>query len=370
MATPKMADSDSDVSSDVLIASPQPVVMNDLNWDNPFSNDDQPALLQGAGLRCELKRFDCLFNARGDKLRLPMGSSSSINHERDPAVTSALVLTKHWNRDKELEYTELEIKSPHMKAALKAVVPMYRHLQISARHIVLRNEPHCVFHYRQEIQEYGSKLQNNEAAKHVLFLLQYMWRELSAEMFTFYSNIENPDGPATSDYQSLWMVFKPDDLIFVRPPNTSKDDRILKFISMDRCRCSHPFCWKDHWTVIAMHIDYDGNSFGHSLESFRIKRFEGFREVHRISVFPLRFHERAAEVRDRLIRRGKEFCHLEGINYREYDGVAELLSDHRDLSILGDDDYFAIQSTMVGFGCPLFSLLIVFYASNTSTTYR
>jgi len=341
-----MADSDSDNDSS-SVASPQPVVMNDLNWNVPFANEDQLDLLKGAGLQCELKRYDCLFNALGDKMRLPMGSSKSINHDRDDSPASALVLTKHWNKDKELEYTELEIKSPHIKAALKAVVPMYRDFQILAKHIVLRNEPQCVFHFREELQQYGSRLQDGEAAKHILFLLQYMWRELSAEIFTFYNTIGNPDAPATSEFQSLWMAFRPDDLIFVRPSSVFEEDFVLKFTSMDRCRCGNPLCWRDHWTICGKYIDYDGNIFGYESHSIRIKRFEGCRPLHGLPAFPLRFHPEASELRDRLIDRGKKFCGLHGMNYREYEGVAELLSDNRSLSLLGEEEYYPRRPTLV-----------------------
>ncbi|KAK4207662.1 p-loop containing nucleoside triphosphate hydrolase [Rhypophila decipiens] len=321
--------------------------MNDLDWGVQYDTGQSPALLQGAGLECELKRFDSLFNARGDKFRLPMGTSHIINHERDDSASSALVLTKHWNKDKELDFTELEIKSPYIKAALKAVVPQYKDFQIQVKHIVIRNEPQCIFHFREEIQRYGCQLQDSQAAKHVLFLLQYMWRELSTEMFTFFSTLGSSDGPATIDFAGLWMAFRPGDLIFLKPATAVDDDRVLRFKSMDRCRCSLSFCPRDKWTIEGTFIDYDGTKYGHDTMSVDIKKYEGCRSLQELAAFPLRYHDRNNEIRSRLIARGQKFCGLHGMHHRRYDGVAELLGDDRNVSMHGEDDYFPSRSTLV-----------------------
>ncbi|KAK4248953.1 hypothetical protein C7999DRAFT_30642 [Corynascus novoguineensis] len=49
------------------------------------------------------------------------------------------------------DYTEVEIRSPHMKAALKAIIPEYRTAGINTRHIILRDETRPIFHYGDEL---------------------------------------------------------------------------------------------------------------------------------------------------------------------------------------------------------------------------
>ncbi len=78
-----------------------------------------------------------------------------------------------------------------------------------------------------------------------------------------------------------------------------------------------------------------------------IKKFEGCRSLRELAVFPLRYHHRNDEIRARLIARGKKFCGLHGMHHRRYDGAAELLSDNRNLSIDGEEDYFPLRSTLV-----------------------
>jgi hypothetical protein len=326
------------------------LVVDDLDWNVPYESNTHPSTVKGAGENCELKRYDALFNARGNRVVLPAGSTRSINYGGDFGFSSALTVTKFWSKEKDFEYTELEIKSPHMKAALKAVVPYYKDFRIELKHIVLRDEPECLFHYREELQHYGMSLQDPEAAKHVLFLLQYMWRELSTELFTFYSTMENPGASATLDFQNLWMAFKPDELLYLRysTSNRFKQEEVIQLTSMERCKCDRFNCSRNNWwRVSGTVLNYDGENFGYEERSLIIRRYEGYRPVHELPIFPLRYHPRREDIRTRLVARGKKFCTLQGMHYQQYNGIAELLGDNRNLGCLGENDQFPLRSTLV-----------------------
>src|SRR5687767_3976663 len=111
-------------------------------WD--FTQNVRPVkppviVFENAGLRREVRRFDSLFNAKGERVVVNSGSRLTLGKDRDPkSYESALVLTKFWNRSGEEDYSELEIRSPHMKTALKAVVPEYKNADIDTKHITLR----------------------------------------------------------------------------------------------------------------------------------------------------------------------------------------------------------------------------------------
>jgi hypothetical protein len=139
----------------------------------------------GAGLKEQLKHFDSVYNAKGDRVLLKSGSEFRLEKDRDPITyESALVLTKFWKRNGDEDYYELEIRSPYMKAAIKAIIPEYKNFNVDINHITLRNKPHCLFHYREELFEYGLNLElNSDAQRHVSFLMEHTYKDLSNEMF-------------------------------------------------------------------------------------------------------------------------------------------------------------------------------------------
>jgi hypothetical protein len=55
-----------------------------------------------------LKKFDSLFNTKGERYLLRAGSKVDLGPaQQDNAYESALVLTKFWSKEKEEEYAEL-----------------------------------------------------------------------------------------------------------------------------------------------------------------------------------------------------------------------------------------------------------------------
>lgn len=322
--------------------------LDSLDWNFLTDTGAHPDInaLDGAGVDCELKRFDSVYNSRGDEMILEAGSRRNITVNYERAFSSALVLTKYWNEDKSIRRKELEIKSPHMKAALKAVVPFYKDFRAHLKHIVIRDDPQCLFHFRDELQSYGESLQDQTAARHILFLLKYMWWDLSTQISTYYSTMNFNKGDESLDQQSLWMAFRPGDLVYV-PANGHKDEQIYRFRSMERVGVSLIFPFGTSWHVTLVCIATDGTTFGEDPAHFSIKSFEGLRQLRSLSMFPLKYHPEAAHIQARLLDRGKKFCSLHGSHYRQYNGVAELLGENRNLTILGEDDSFPTRSTMV-----------------------
>jgi hypothetical protein len=336
--------------------SSDPLSSQGFNFATPFS----PAQLQGSasnqGLKCELKKFDSLFNAKGERYLLRAGSKVELGPaQRDGAYESALVLTKFWNKEKEEEYTELEIRSPYMKAALKAVIPAYQDFNVEVKHIIIRDEPKCIFHFRRELQDFGSMLTDAVEAEHLLFLLKYMYEVLSAEIKCYYSFVEGSTTPPSIDFINLWMIFRPGDLIYIRT-NHSDDisgGRVLKFESMSRCKCKIPWCSSSRWNICGQCIDYNGSDFGHSATYAHIKPYEGYLPLRDLIVVPLQYHPDQLLIREKLIARGKKFARLHGSHYRQYKGVAEVLGGNRNITFVGEEDEFPLQSTHV---CPFIAL--------------
>src|SRR6266566_6059963 len=69
----------------------------------------------GAGLKCEIRQFDTVYNSKNERVRLRSGTKYNIDKEAGSEhYGAALIETKFWSTLGELESIELEIRSPHM----------------------------------------------------------------------------------------------------------------------------------------------------------------------------------------------------------------------------------------------------------------
>ncbi|PHH67499.1 hypothetical protein CDD82_1419 [Ophiocordyceps australis] len=273
----------------------------------------RPTIPEGAGLICETARLDSFINADGSQIILPAGQK--YNAKRNVNFQSALTVTKHWDRHQEVTHTVLEIQSPHMKAALKAVVPEYESFNITMRHIRITDEPRCLFHYRHELAAYGKDLQHRdlEAAQHVRHLMMYMWDTLRIETSFFLLSADPSVDEPKLEFKYLWMIFKPGDIIFVRKLHLAFEFQhmVLKY---------------DAWELEGHHIDYDGNHHGFREFKAFIDKYDGLKLLRDLTSVPFHrlLHSEQQVLRKQLVARGRKFVGIHSYQYLRYDGKCDL----------------------------------------------
>ncbi|UKZ46573.1 hypothetical protein TrVGV298_000778 [Trichoderma virens] len=260
---------------------------------------------EGSGIDCELKRFNSIYNSKGDKIVLEAESTKNLKVEKERSFPTALVLTQYFNKDQSPGRKELVIKSPYMKAALKAL-----------------GEPRCLFHYRDEFRKYCANLEDQTAVKHVLFLMKYMCWELAAQISLYRDNMIVDRGTESLDHQYLWMAFRPGDLIYVSA-KSHEDERIYRLISMEY-KGGFISTFELIWSIKALCIVSDGDKFREYEVELTIDQFNGIRRLHTLPIFPLKYHPEATRIHAQLLERGKKFCRLYSSHYRQYNGIAEL----------------------------------------------
>jgi hypothetical protein len=69
-------------------------------------------------------------------------------------------------------------------------------------------------------------------------------------------------------------------------------------------------------------IDWDGETFGSSIEYLSNFEFEGTKPITRLAYFPLDFHPHQQDVISRLTMRGKVFENFAGFHFMAYRGTA------------------------------------------------
>ncbi|RYP04766.1 hypothetical protein DL765_010066 [Monosporascus sp. GIB2] len=298
-----------------------------LNWDIPFSNQPTiPKTLEGSGVNCEVKRFDCLYNADGEIITVSAGQSIKAKN-KSQYEESALVFTRFWSRSDEVQSTSLEVKSPYMKAAMKATIPEYKSFDIRIKHITIYNQPRCLFHYREELTAYGSVLetQDPQAAEHVHFLLQYMWEELTVQTVDFFVGVEMAsEGKRPSlECSNLWMAFRPGDLVYVRKDTTSatQHDRLFRFGSMSQN-------YDGSWGMGGWYRRYSNGRVSSAPFNYRVSQYSGHRALQDLPAVSLRYHSDAVAIKERLTARGRKYASLQRRKLLRYDGVAQLAKEN------------------------------------------
>jgi hypothetical protein len=292
------------------------------------------------GQKLEIKMYESRYNSAGTRITLSAGTKRGTAPTADPEKhpESALLVTKFYDRDKELEYTQMEVRSPYIRAALRAVIKEYPGLTFDTGSILIRDEPRCIFHYREELRDHGLGLEDQTAVQHLVYFLNYMYTSLSREISSYYTFMESSTAAPGIEHDFLWMVFRPGSLLF----HTSKGiKRILRLRSMDKGRYGG-------WLIYAEKLVYNGDELGRVNVTLTIPWYDGYRPLQELKVYPLRYHPNQSEIYQDLDARGRQYILFRELSHRFYSGVADSLSPYRTTNIEGDEEY-PIQPIKVSF---------------------
>lgn len=309
-----------------------------------------PVRLDGAGAICELKEFDSVYNAEGKRVQVKSGSVVLLRDRSLSSFKSALVRTRFWSRDGKEEKCDLDIRSSHMKAALKSIVTKYKSTNFDTKHITLPNAGRDLFHYLPELFAYGLTLvQDSDNQAHVSYLIQYFDREFSQAIWVYTSSVDLVIGPPSLDFAHLWMVFKPGEPVYV-PVSIPKVQSpfAFEFVSMTlSCQCQTWACVRNHvWWLEGYVVDTIGEHVSYrSASRVRLPYYDGARDLTDLPAVPLCLRRDQEEIRSELLSRGRKFIALQGCHHRQYRGTALTFAETRNTPLFGvEDDYPPLQT--------------------------
>ncbi|SCV36180.1 uncharacterized protein FFB14_05953 [Fusarium fujikuroi] len=283
----------------------------------------------GTGTKCELIEYDSVFNSDGQKVVIRSGTSHNLGSFLGiDANESAIVRTTDWNLQGDKSSVQTEIQSPHMKAALKAVVPVYKNRNISFTHISWYGEPRHLFHFRDALFEYGRELNlESDEQRHVSLLVEHLQQELADAVAIFTSHITFQPSSPSIDFRHAWTIFRTGDLVYL-PGNVAPCgvEMIVRYKSiLSNCSCN------DANHVFSHELKFEGeylttnkNGFGFKSCTAKILCFEGIRPIELLPFQPLHFHPDQERIKTRLVIRGRKFRQLQGVHHQFYRGLANL----------------------------------------------
>jgi hypothetical protein len=302
---------------------------------DPFAFlDKEKHPTDGEGLTCQLHTYDVRTNAKGDHVFLQIGCSDEFyENERSRSYEAAMVLKRNYNYERNLQSTQLEIQSPYLKTALRKVIHSYPGVNVNSdAHIYLFDEPKCLFHYREELKAYSSTLDNEQAKKHIQFCLEYMARFFKRQLISFnHMMSDNAISPGL-EYTSLWMAFKPGDILYQKVNGTESFVRLVRMIEGKEENKDSGMTSR-FWRVLTQTLQWNGTELGLVECRVDIEYYDGHKPLNNLRIFPLQYHLDSKRLREEGINRGKRYASLLNIHHCHYEGIAEVWEPPEYLSL-------------------------------------
>jgi hypothetical protein len=177
-------------------------------------------------------------------------------------------------------------------------------------------------------------------------------------------------------FSDIWHLFKPGE--FVISADGKQVFRVVRvhspphkgtypWAAYAEPRGKHAKPYVEDVTIYCVYIHFDGISLGPVLETFNIKKFDGEKSVTSLEIYPLRFHvlrdlevrtaknkqapefdnlfaAKVADLRQKLIERGKLFVEVTGVKHMYYSGLTVDTRDEIESQVMIDfEEAFAVE---------------------------
>lgn len=234
--------------------------------------------------------------------------------ESDDTLQHAIVVRKkrkHEGNRKPLKVDSIVVHSPLIKKVLQHVFNGYPDLVIDLDELIF-DAPFAPFFHRWTQFETAYKSQEDEMTKsHLKLLYDALDLELTKPIQRHNDLVRHK----AIDFELLWTLFAPGTLMY---SHDNGHDRLY-----ETCDCEY---WQDlsgmKFTVRCDMIDWDGEKFGKVMLSENIGKFKGTRQITTLPSYPLKFHAKAEEMKQKCIDRGRRFQELAGVHCKDYKGTA------------------------------------------------
>lgn len=121
------------------------------------------------------------------------------------------------------------------------------------------------------------------------------------------------------EFDDVWQVFPPGALVVTKLYGVDVVCRVDKYEQHFNGRTDG----RDKvafWSVAAEYLDWNGAECGWATTHCTIIHYDGLRTIDSFPVVPLDLHPDGAELKSRLVARGRKFEALRGYHYRDYEG--------------------------------------------------
>lgn len=221
----------------------------------------------------------------------------------------------------------------------------------------------------EEAEEKGEdedeSTKSQDALRHLECLLQFIDADIASKR----SHLRDSQSRKVF-FSDLWHLFRPGMEVI-----SSNGKQVYRVVHVCSARHQVVPAWNRYavnnksvrapFSLVCIHIDFDGKSLGPISTSFEFKRFDGQRDITSLDVYPLKFHpvrkadfdenewpkvealslsERSSLLRQRFVDRGKLFLQVAQVKHMYYAGPTVGVRDEVESQVVIDfETAFAVE---------------------------
>ncbi|OCK73251.1 hypothetical protein K432DRAFT_313292, partial [Lepidopterella palustris CBS 459.81] len=234
--------------------------------------------------------------------------------EDDEYEEYLFIVRQQFDKKNKSFITYLDMKSEELRDILRLLLKDVKSICLGEDKPTV--SPAVLFSFLPQLKDYENHMPSSDliGAQHLNVLVGFLETHFASTTKSFLPLLE--DGEIT--FNLLWALFRPNTPV-ITICDGSDQPRCLIYDSGE-VKTSH--FGEKYFELDCHYLDYDGNVFGEVTTTLAIPEFRSKRKIISLNVFPLEYHKTQADVRRDLIRNGRKFMSLQGINHCEYEGLA------------------------------------------------
>jgi hypothetical protein len=214
---------------------------------------------------------------------------------------------------KTLEIDSLIVQSPLLKEVLGVVLKDYPGITTNLQRLVFKAPFQPFVHRWTKLVNVLETTTDETTRAHLKLFHDILHEELKDAIAAKNDLVVN--GVITFEY--LWTIFEPGVLFY---GTDEGKERVFELQSANYQTDRRSGL--NYLQLQARGVDWDGESFGSSVEYLSNFEFDGTKPITRLAYFPLDFHPHQPDVINRLTLRGKIFEKFAGYHFMAYRGTA------------------------------------------------
>lgn len=212
-----------------------------------------------------------------------------------------------------LKLHSIRVQSPLIKAALGPVFEGYQGINPNLERLEF-SAPFHVFFYRwmEFVKARPSDTEENKQSRaHFDLLFNIIHAEMSPHLQQT-SDLVVKNKVISYDY--LWTLFEPGTEVY---SNIDGQDRLYQLSGGRYVECAPGMRF---YSLSCRYVDSDGAKFGFGSTTMTIGDFQDVKPIEDLNVLPSYLHPSIADIREKLLERGRRFEALQGCHHKAYSG--------------------------------------------------
>lgn len=272
------------------------------------------------GSKSELKIWRERYGTDGSPETVEVSSLDPFDGLHQDDDQFAIVVRQKFDERHGLEKTTIKINSPYILKAFRDVIEAHPAIPVDFTEPFEMVGPFkALVHHWDGIFEYRQGLQDASAREHLDVLCEFMNADMGREKHKLDAMISK----GHIDFDNLWAIFKPQDLMVVYVHGYPWQTRLVK-TAYEQTDCDGMFL-EVHQTFTSS----DGSGLVRSAQVTKIYQRENFPQdspgsISDLPIIPSKF-VKASISQEELVTRGKQYSKMESKTIYYCDGLSEYL---------------------------------------------